>query len=65
MWQGVNWSLNPQCSPCISKQFYPYISCCTRVHILLRILELERDILSDSVVWRSHAYNSWPATERC
>ena len=24
----------------------------------LRILELERDVVSDSVVWRSHAYNS-------
>ena len=26
----------------------------------LRILELERDVLSNSVVQRSHTYNSWP-----
>ena len=31
MWQGVNWSLNLQCSPCISTQLYPYISRCTWV----------------------------------
>ena len=26
MSQGVNWYLNPQCSPCISTQLYPYIN---------------------------------------
>ena len=31
MLQGVNWSLNPQCSPCVSTQLYPYINCCMRV----------------------------------
>ena len=58
MWQVCQM----QCNPCTSTQLSPHISCCTRVQRCC-VLELNCDGLSESVTWRSHAYNSWPDTD--